>query len=76
MEDKEKRLYFKPGALIIALLAVGPLALPLVWCNSRFKARGKIIISLAVIILTYFLTLFFVDALKALKDSLGRLSAG
>ncbi len=74
MEDKKNKWYFKIGTLIIALLTVGPLALPLAWSNPRLSTKAKVIISVAVLVLTYFLTRAFVDSLKVLKDSLRQLN--
>ncbi|MCX5713382.1 MAG: hypothetical protein NT033_00905 [Candidatus Omnitrophica bacterium] len=73
MQDKNK-WYFRKGTLIIAILSVGPLALPLVWANPRISLKIKIIITIVVIALTYFLTKAFIDSLKVLKDTIGQLN--
>ena len=59
-----ERWYSKTSLLVIALLCVGPLALPLLWFNPRFKNSSKIIITIIVIILSYFLA---IEAAKSLK---------
>ena len=66
-KDPEKWLY-KTSTLITAFLFVGPLALPLVWINPRFSQKTKIIISVIVIIVTYFIGLLLVESLKSLKE--------
>lgn len=69
LEKKEPgKRYFKTSVLIIALLCVGPLALPLLWFNPRFSKKTKVIISVIVIILTYYLTIYFVNALKSITS--------
>lgn len=60
--------YFKTPAVVIAFLVVGPLALPLVWWNPRFSAPVKIIITLVILVLTYFLFLATAESLKIIQD--------
>ena len=44
--------YYKTSVLVIALLAVGPFALPLLWFNPRYSRTAKIVITLVVVILS------------------------
>ena len=44
--------FFSSHALIVALLCIGPLALPLVWMNPRYKIVTKVVITVAVVALT------------------------
>jgi hypothetical protein len=44
--------YFSTGTLVIALLSVGPLALPLVWFNRRYKPITKLVLTAVVILLS------------------------
>lgn len=67
MENKPKqKWYFRTSVLIIAFLCVGPFALPLAWFNPRFSPRVKIIISVMVVILTYYMGMLLLDSLKSL----------
>jgi hypothetical protein len=51
--DKPKpQWYFSTAIVVIAFLSVGPLALPLVWFNPRYKIITKIVVSVIVIALT------------------------
>jgi hypothetical protein len=63
-----KKWYYKTSIVIIAFLFIGPLALPLVWFNPRFSQRTKIIVTIAVVILTYYLTAAVIDSLKAIRS--------
>lgn len=63
-KNQEDKWYFKTSALIIAILCVGPLALPLVWFNKNFKISIKILITVTVLILTYYLTILTLSSLK------------
>lgn len=69
LEKKEpQKWFFKISTLVTAFLFVGPLALPLVWINPRFSPKIKIIISVIVIILTYFIGILLANSLKSLTD--------
>lgn len=59
--------YFKTSALVVALLCVGPLALPLMWFNPRFSTKSKAIWSVVIIVLSYYLVVVLVDALKTIS---------
>lgn len=49
---RPKKWYYSNGVIVIALLCLGPLALPLVWINPRYKLVTKAIITVVVIIVT------------------------
>lgn len=67
-ENKEQRKwYFRTSVIILAFLAIGPFALPLVWFNPHFSRKAKIITSIIVIVLTYYLGILLVKALVSLK---------
>jgi membrane protein implicated in regulation of membrane protease activity len=66
---KSEKWYFKTSTLIIALLCIGPFALPLLWLNRRFSLKVKIIISVFVIILSYYLVVWFLNTLKTVKGN-------
>ncbi len=73
MLDKktQEKLYFKTPALIIAFLCIGPFALPLVWLNPRFSQKKKVIVTIVIIILSYFLGSLFINSLRSLKQYYG-----
>ena len=43
--------YFATSAVVIALLCLGPLGLPLVWFNPRYKIVTKLVVTVIVIAL-------------------------
>ena len=45
--------YFKTYAFVMAFLCVGPLALPLVWINPRYKRSKKIFITVITLLVCY-----------------------
>lgn len=68
--DKKQlgKWYFKTSPLLIAFLFVGPFALPLVWLNPDFSVKKKSVITLIVIIITYFLGILVNNSLKSIKE--------
>lgn len=60
--------YYRSGVVILAFLTVGPLALPLVWFHPALGRKVKLLITVLVLALTYYLTEATVDAIKTLKQ--------
>jgi len=67
MNDQTK-WYFKTSVLIIAILSVGPLALPLVWFNPRYSRATKVIISVLTLIITYYSIILVYKSLKEINS--------
>ena len=45
--------YFRTYAFVMAFLCVGPLALPLVWINPRYKRPKKLLITVITLLACY-----------------------
>ena len=41
--------YYTTSTIVIALLCLGPIALPLVWINPRYKTSVKLVVTVIVI---------------------------
>jgi len=67
-KKRQGKWYFKSPSLVIAFLFVGPFALPLVWLNPDFSVKKKSVITLIVIIITYFLGILVNNSLKSIKE--------
>ena len=72
-KPRPKQWYFATGTVVLALLCLGPIALPLVWINPRFKILTRAIVTvivLGVTILCLYLTVYayqhLIDQLTAL----------
>lgn len=65
---ENQKWYFKTSVLVIALLAVGPLALPLLWFNPRYRLRTKVIVTVVTLALTYVLALTMKNSLQILTQ--------
>jgi len=48
-KSSPRKWYFANGSIVLALLCLGPLALPLVWRNPRYKTATKSIITVLVL---------------------------
>ena len=51
--------YAKTSVLVFSFLALGPLALPLVWFHPFYSLRKKTLLTVVVLALTYALSVFF-----------------
>ncbi len=68
MDSEQGKWYFKNSVVVVALLSVGPLALPLVLFNPRYSKKTKVIITLAVIVLTYLTMVVMKRSLYWIKE--------
>ncbi|MCX6874673.1 MAG: zinc ribbon domain-containing protein [Verrucomicrobia bacterium] len=68
----EKKLpwYFGTTVIVVALLSVGPLALPLVWIRPGLKLVWKIAISVGILALTWYLYQATVEAIKMFNEQM------
>jgi hypothetical protein len=62
--------YFSGSTLLVGLLCMGPLALPLVWLNPRFKWITKLLVTVAVIVLTIVLCQLMMSTYRNLMDQI------
>ena len=73
-DGKSKGKWYQSNSLIVlALLCVGPLALPLVWINPRYSKTMRIIVSVVVIVLTIVLYYVVAGLYTQLKDQMSQL---
>jgi len=63
----------RTSVVVLALLAVGPFALPLVWANPRFRRSAKVLITIVVFVGTYYLVIGMRASLEALSDYYGQI---
>ena len=68
--------YYSNSTLLAAILCLGPLALPLVWLNPRFKSITKLLITVGVLVLTYFVCQSAMNMYQNLMDQIKALGLG
>ena len=68
--------HFRTSAVVIAVLCLGPVALPLVWLNPRYKRNTKLVITglvIAYTILVVALLVYFVVKYLRFIESISEL---
>lgn len=70
-EPEKRKWYQTKRTLVIALLTVGPFALPLLWFNPRYTLTAKILWTVLLVGLTYALGAFTTLLFKILMEQLG-----
>jgi hypothetical protein len=75
LEHKKTKWCFRTSAVVVGLLCVGPLALPLVWFNPRYKGTTKVIATGAVVLLTALLCCLTAKVCNMLIEQLEALRA-
>lgn len=70
MLDKGKKVkwYFKGPFLVFLFLCIGPLALPLVWFNPAYSKIKKLIITIIVLVLSYYLIMLCIGSVKSINE--------
>lgn len=61
--------YFRTGFVLIALVSVGPFALPLIWWHPRIKPGWKIVWTLIVLTLSWLLLRATLHSINILLES-------
>jgi hypothetical protein len=67
MAKPREAWYLRTSVLIVAFLAVGPFALPLVWVNPRFTAAKKAVVTAVMVAVTGLLLWLSVYSLKQIS---------
>ena len=69
--SEKRKWYFRTSTLTVGFICLGPLApllLPLLWLNPHFNKRNKIIITLIVLILSFWLGKVVIDSVKTIAE--------
>ncbi len=62
-----EKWYFRDYVLVLVLFSVLAFGLPLLWFNPRFSLKNKVIISVIVLILTYWTGASILASVKSLS---------
>jgi hypothetical protein len=60
--------YFRKSFIVIAVLCVGPLALPLIWWHPKTSPAWKIGLTLGILVLSWFLLQATMESLRMLRE--------
>lgn len=70
-QKKKVPWYARPGWLVIAVLCVGPLAIPLFWVHPNFSLRKKIIWTVVILLLTWVVWLLMQKSIQSIEEYYG-----
>ena len=76
IKPQSKKWYYSTSALVTLLCVVGPLALPVVWFNPRYKILTKIIITVIVFAVTVLLVYLMTEIYQQLLNQFDQLGSG
>jgi hypothetical protein len=68
--------YHSTSATVMAVLCLGPLALPAIWLNPRYTTTTKLLITVAVIGLTIVLVYFSIHTYMQVAEQIKALGLG
>lgn len=75
-DEREKtKWYHADRVVVIAILCVGPLALPLVWWHPRYRLITKAVITGAVVAVTVWACMFIGESYSRLQEQLRTLQS-
>lgn len=74
--ETKTKWYCTTSTVVIAHLCFGPLALPLLWFNPRYKIITKIIFTVIIIAVTVVLCQLMTDMYSRFIDQFNQLSSG
>jgi len=63
-----EKWYFKTGFLVIVFLMAGPLVLPLIWLRPSFSWTKKIILTVVIAVVSYFLIQVTIKSLQSIEE--------
>ena len=73
---RPSKWYFSTSTLVTAVLFLGPLALPLVWLNPRYKIATKLLITTLILGLTLAALYLMVDMYRRVMEQIHALGVG
>ena len=66
--ENKTKWYFRESFIFLAVLTVGPFALPLIWVRPGTSQAWKIGLTIGVLVLTWLLYLITADSMHTLKE--------
>ena len=66
--DKSGPWYFRTANIVLALACIGPLALPMIWFRPRTSMAWKIGLTIAILVLTWFLIDVLMQSVRSIKE--------
>ena len=73
--DKAIKWYYRPAMVIVAILALGPLALPIVWMSPALKMWHKVALTIVTLALVIWLVKATADIYKSVSQQMREMQA-
>lgn len=68
LKEEQIQWYFRKSFIIIAVLFVGPLALPLIWWRPQTTRAWKIGLTIGILVLSWILFQTTMESIRTLKE--------
>jgi predicted nucleic acid-binding Zn ribbon protein len=68
LAEEKIKWYFRKSFIVIAVSAVGPLALPLIWWRPQTTRAWKIGLTVGILILSWILFQATLDSIRTVKE--------
>ena len=65
----KQKWYFRPMPVFLILASIGPFGLPFIWWHPTLKTYWKIVITVGVLLITWFGMVATVESLKVLQEN-------
>jgi hypothetical protein len=66
--EKKLQWYFRTSFIVLAVCAVGPLALPLIWFRPRTSRAWKIGLTIGIVAVSWILLQAMIESIHSLKE--------
>jgi len=60
--------YYRTSSIVMAVFCVGPFALPLIWWNPQIPRAWKIVLTIGILVLSWFLLQATLNSIETLKQ--------
>jgi hypothetical protein len=67
-EKPKSSWFFSKTSMILSILTIGPLALPLIWWHPTYSRTKKLVITVVVCVVTYYLGAASLKAWNSMMD--------
>ena len=67
-KKQQVKWFFRPASIVLSFLFIGPFALPLIWFHPHLSRAKKIVISVVIIVITYYLSIATYNSLLKIGE--------
>jgi predicted nucleic acid-binding Zn ribbon protein len=68
LPEEKMQWYFRKSFIIVAVLSVGPLALPLIWWRPQTTRAWKIGLTIGILVLSWILFQTTMESIRTIKE--------